>query len=75
MQAVEAAKTAAKSMAEIQNDEDAESSKDGETEASTVEEESEDEDEKRRKAALVKLEKASEDSFLGQASSFKNLRS
>lgn len=75
MQAVEAAKTAAKGISEIQNDEDSESSKDGDTEASTVEEESEDENEKRRKAALFKLEKASEDSFLGQASSFKNLRS
>lgn len=64
--AVEAAKTAAKSIAEMQNAEDSESSKDGDTEASAVEEESEDENEKLRKAALVKLEKASEDSFLGQ---------
>ncbi|KAL3515240.1 hypothetical protein ACH5RR_022142 [Cinchona calisaya] len=64
--AVEVAKTAAKSVAEIQTAEDSESSKDDDAEASAVEEESEDESEKRRKEALDKLEKASEDSFLGQ---------
>lgn len=71
LQAVEAAKTAAKSMELIQDAEDSESSKDGDAEASAVQEESEDENEKHRKAALDKLEKASEDSFLGQASNFR----
>ncbi|GAA0162684.1 hypothetical protein LIER_18720 [Lithospermum erythrorhizon] len=56
--AVEVAKTAAKSLTEMQNeDEGTDTSK---------EEESEDEDDKRRKASLEKLEKASEDNFLGQ---------
>ncbi|XP_071930863.1 uncharacterized protein [Coffea arabica] len=64
--AVEVAKTAAKGVAEIQTAEDSESSKEDDAEASAVEEESEDENEKRRKAALEKLEKASEESFLGQ---------
>ncbi|KAL7002769.1 hypothetical protein U1Q18_003925 [Sarracenia purpurea var. burkii] len=65
--AVEVAKTAAKSLADIQNaDEDSESSKEGDVEESAVEGEEEDEHEKQRKAALAKLEKASEDSFLGQ---------
>lgn len=69
MQAVEAAKTAAKSISDVQNAvEESESSKEHETEASVDEVEGEDENDKRRKEALDKLEKASEDSFLGQAS-------
>ncbi|KAM3377097.1 putative protein isoform X1 [Capsicum galapagoense] len=64
--AVEAAKTAAKSLADVQNAlEDSESLEDGEREV-LVEEGSEDENDKKRKAALEKLEKASEDSLLGQ---------
>ncbi|KAL2512195.1 hypothetical protein Adt_17795 [Abeliophyllum distichum] len=65
--AVEVAKTAAKSVTDIQMPaEESESSKEDETEASAVEEESEDETDKRRKLALDKLEKASEESLLGQ---------
>ncbi|MCD7462972.1 hypothetical protein HAX54_049696 [Datura stramonium] len=64
--AVEAAKAAAKSLADVQSAlEDSESSKEDEREV-LVEEESEDENDKKRKAALEKLEKASEDSLLGQ---------
>lgn len=71
MQAVEAAKTAAKSFADVQNAlEDSESLKEDEREV-LVEEESEDENDKKRKAALEKLEKASEESLLGQASAMK----
>ncbi|PHT64408.1 hypothetical protein T459_31759 [Capsicum annuum] len=71
LQAVEAAKTAAKSLADVQNAlEDSESLEDGEREV-LVEEGSEDENDKKRKAALEKLEKASEDSLLGQASATK----
>nr|GMD85785.1 uncharacterized protein LOC109161907 [Ipomoea batatas] len=67
--AVEAAKTAAKSISDVQNAvEESESSNENETEPSAVEVEGEDENDKRRKEALDKLEKASEDSFLGQAS-------
>nr|GMD92501.1 uncharacterized protein LOC109161907 [Ipomoea batatas] len=69
MQAVEAAKTAAKSISDVQNAvEESESSNKNETEPSAVEVEGEDENDKRRKETLDKLEKASEDSFLGQAS-------
>ncbi|CAA3025024.1 BAT2 domain-containing 1 [Olea europaea subsp. europaea] len=65
--AVEVAKTAAKGITDIQMQaEESESSKEDETEVSANEEESEDENDKRRKLALVKLEKASEDSLLGQ---------
>nr|GMD90432.1 uncharacterized protein LOC109161907 [Ipomoea batatas] len=65
--AVEAAKTAAKSISDVQNAvEESESSNENETEPSAVEVEGEDENDKRRKEALDKLEKASEDSFLGQ---------
>ncbi|XP_019166018.1 PREDICTED: uncharacterized protein LOC109161907 [Ipomoea nil] len=65
--AVEAAKTAAKSISDVQNAvEESESANENETEASAVEIEGEDENDKRRKEALDKLEKASEDSFLGQ---------
>ncbi|XP_022875738.1 uncharacterized protein LOC111394208 [Olea europaea var. sylvestris] len=65
--AVEVAKTAAKGITDMQMQaEESESSKDDETEVSANEEESEDENDKRRKLALVKLEKASEDSLLGQ---------
>ncbi|KAL3350646.1 hypothetical protein AABB24_023197 [Solanum stoloniferum] len=64
--AVEAAKSAAKSLADVQNAlEDAESLNEDEREV-LVEEETEDENDKKRKAALEKLEKASEDSLLGQ---------
>ncbi|CAI9104399.1 OLC1v1003061C1 [Oldenlandia corymbosa var. corymbosa] len=64
--AVEAAKTAAKTIAEFEPAEDSESSKEDDNKAPAVEEESEDENDKRRKAALEKLEKASEDSLFGQ---------
>ncbi|XAR72867.1 hypothetical protein NMG60_11019649 [Bertholletia excelsa] len=65
--AAEVAKTAAKSIADMQTmDEDSESSKEGDKEESEVEAKDEDEHEKQRKAALDKLEKASEDSLLGK---------
>uniref|UniRef100_A0A5B6YY55 DUF7798 domain-containing protein n=1 Tax=Davidia involucrata TaxID=16924 RepID=A0A5B6YY55_DAVIN len=70
--AVEVAKTAAKSIADMQNVvEDSESSKADDTKESAIDGENEDgenedENDKLRKAALDKLEKASEDSFLGQ---------
>lgn len=65
--AAEAAKTAAKSIADMQNTaEYSESSNEDETETSDKEGDDEDEDDKRRKAALEKLEKASEDTILGQ---------
>ncbi|KAK9048316.1 hypothetical protein SSX86_032723 [Deinandra increscens subsp. villosa] len=68
--AAEVAKTAANSISDLQKDfEDSELSKEKHPEASDKDEESEDEDDKKRKAALEKLEKASEDTFLGQASS------
>ncbi|KAK2978390.1 hypothetical protein RJ640_016492 [Escallonia rubra] len=66
--AAEVAKTAAKSITDMQDvAEDSEASKEDDTEASEQEEESEDENDKLRKIALEKLEKASDDSFLGQA--------
>lgn len=65
MQAVEAARTAAKSISDTIA-EDSESSQEDGTEASAVKEESDDESNELRKAALDKLEKASEDSFLSQ---------
>lgn len=69
-QAAEVAKTAAKNIADLQNvAEESESSKEGDGEESAVEEEDEDEHGKQRKAALDKLEKASEDTILGQACS------
>lgn len=69
MQASVAAEKAAKSIADIQISEVSESLKEEEeTEEPAAEKESDDEDEKRRKSALDKLEKASEESFLGQAS-------
>lgn len=72
MQAAVVAEKAAKGIADIQNvAEDSESSK-GEEEQeesdSDKETEAEDENDKLRKSALDKLEKASKDSFLGQAS-------
>ncbi|KAI7726546.1 hypothetical protein M8C21_032097, partial [Ambrosia artemisiifolia] len=68
--AAEVAKTAANSISDLQKDfEESESSKEDHPEASDKDQESEDEDDKKRKAALEKLEKASEDTFLGQASS------
>ncbi|VVA15238.1 PREDICTED: ZEAMMB73_Zm00001d033932 [Prunus dulcis] len=65
------AQTAAKSIADMQNpaEDSEESSKEeeGDTEKESQDgTESQDEHEKQRKAALEKLEKASEDSFLGQ---------
>ncbi|XP_071716700.1 uncharacterized protein [Rutidosis leptorrhynchoides] len=63
----EIAKTAANSISELQKElEDSESSKEDQPEASDNDQESEDEDDKKRKAALERLEKASEDTFLGQ---------
>ncbi|KAL2477215.1 hypothetical protein Fot_46229 [Forsythia ovata] len=57
----------AKSFTDIQSTaEDSESSKEDGIEASGVEDESEDENDKRRKEALDKLERASEDSLLNQ---------
>ncbi|KAK1417475.1 hypothetical protein QVD17_26603 [Tagetes erecta] len=65
--AAEVAKTAANSISDLQKDfEDSESSKENRSEASDKDEESENEDDKKRKAALERLEKASEDTFLGQ---------
>ncbi|XP_022763326.1 uncharacterized protein LOC111308906 isoform X2 [Durio zibethinus] len=60
------AEKAAKSIADMQLAEDSESSKEEEVEESPTEKESEDENDKLRKSALDKLEKASDDSFLGQ---------
>lgn len=69
LQAAEVAKTAANSISDLQKElEDSESSKEDHPEASDKDQESEDEDDKRRKAALEKLENASDDTFLGQAS-------
>ncbi|PIN08288.1 hypothetical protein CDL12_19141 [Handroanthus impetiginosus] len=65
MQAVEAARTAAKSISDSMA-EDPESSKEDSTESPAAEKESDDENDKRRKAALDNLEKASEDSILSQ---------
>ncbi|KAM0012902.1 hypothetical protein Hdeb2414_s0047g00748851 [Helianthus debilis subsp. tardiflorus] len=65
--AAEVAKTAANSISDLQKDfEDSESSKESHPEASDKDQDSEDEDDKKRKAALERLEKASEDTFLGQ---------
>ncbi|KAA8536157.1 hypothetical protein F0562_028635 [Nyssa sinensis] len=70
--AVEVAKTAAKSIADMQNVvEESESSKEDDTNESAIhgeneDGENEDENDKIRKAALDKLEKASEDTILGQ---------
>ncbi|XP_076949076.1 uncharacterized protein LOC143621594 [Bidens hawaiensis] len=68
--AAEVAKTAANSISDLQKEfEASESSKEDHSEASSdKDEETEDEDDKKRKAALEKLEKASKDTFLGQAS-------
>lgn len=70
MQAVEVAKTAAKNITDVQSmGEDSESSKDEEeVDEYATEDKNGDETDKLRKSALDKLEKASEDSFLGQAS-------
>lgn len=69
LQAAEVAKTAANSIADLQNElEDSESSKEDKSGVSDKDQESEDEDDKKRKAALEKLENASDDTFLGQAS-------
>ncbi|KAJ8763571.1 hypothetical protein K2173_002454 [Erythroxylum novogranatense] len=62
-----AAEKAAKSIADMQIAEDSESSKgEDERQESSSNEESGDQDEKKRKSALDNLEKASEDSILGQ---------
>ncbi|KAL7174211.1 hypothetical protein ACSBR2_033465 [Camellia fascicularis] len=71
-----AAKTTAKSIVDMQNvvEEDSEFSEEDDMEGSAVQGESEDENDKRCKAALDKLEKASEDTILGQAChKYKNL--
>ena len=72
MQAAVVAQTAAKSLADMQAAEDAEeSSKDKERDSEKESQdgtESRDKHEKQRKAALDKLEKASQDSLFGQAS-------
>ncbi|XVE49134.1 hypothetical protein DITRI_Ditri01bG0057900 [Diplodiscus trichospermus] len=60
------AEKAAKSIADIQLAEESESSKEEEAEESPIEKESDDENDKLRKSALDKLEKASDDSFIGQ---------
>ncbi|KAF8410587.1 hypothetical protein HHK36_003119 [Tetracentron sinense] len=72
--AVAVAKTAAKGIADMQIiTEDSESSKEEEeTEESATEGKNEDENDKLRKSTLEKLEKASEDSLLGQASHIYN---
>ncbi|GMP93325.1 hypothetical protein CsSME_00043210 [Camellia sinensis var. sinensis] len=61
LQAIEAAKTAAKSIADMQNvvEEDSKSLKEDDMEGSAVQGESEDENDKRHKVALDKLEKRS----------------
>lgn len=65
--AAEVAKTAANGIADLQNElQDSESSKEDKSEVSDKDQESEDEDDKKRKAALDKLENASDDTFLGQ---------
>ncbi|KAL7602636.1 hypothetical protein Lser_V15G24714 [Lactuca serriola] len=67
--AAEVAKTAANSISELQNElEGSESSKEDQDHqaASDKDQESEDEDDKKRKATLERLEKASEDTILGQ---------
>uniref|UniRef100_A0A2P2JGJ1 Uncharacterized protein n=1 Tax=Rhizophora mucronata TaxID=61149 RepID=A0A2P2JGJ1_RHIMU len=62
-----AAEKAAKSLADMQITEESESSKEEvEQEESASDKETEDENDKMRKSTLYKLEKASEDSFLGQ---------
>ncbi|KAJ9537807.1 hypothetical protein OSB04_030540 [Centaurea solstitialis] len=72
--AAEVAKTAADSISDLQNElEGSESSKEDRTEASDKDEGSEDEDDKKRKAALERLENASEDTLLGQASYICNM--
>lgn len=69
MQAAEAAKTAAQSIADMQiAEENSESSKEDEIETSGKEEDTEDEEGTRHKAALDKLENASEDTLFSQAS-------
>lgn len=77
VQASVVAERAAKSIADMQLSEESESlkeeegkekEKEKEKEEPAAEKESDDEDDKLRKSALDKLEKASEESFLGQAS-------
>lgn len=70
MQAVEVAKTAAKNITDAQRmGEDSVSSKDEEeVDEHATEDKNDDENDKLKKSALDKLEKASEDSFLGQVS-------
>ncbi|KAI3769835.1 hypothetical protein L6452_00949 [Arctium lappa] len=69
IQAVEVAKTTANSINDLKQEaEDLERSKEGYLDASDDEGESEDEDDKQRNASLEKLENATDDTFLGQAS-------
>ena len=69
MKAAEAAKTAAQSIADMQiAEESSDSSKEDEIDTSGKEDDTEDEEVTRRKAALDKLENASEDTLLSQAS-------
>lgn len=71
MQAAEVAKTAAKGLTEVQyliDGSESSSNNEEEFDESATEDEKYDENEKLKKSALDKLEKASEDSFLGQAS-------
>uniref|UniRef100_A0A164VMA0 DUF7798 domain-containing protein n=1 Tax=Daucus carota subsp. sativus TaxID=79200 RepID=A0A164VMA0_DAUCS len=68
--AAEAAKTAAQSIADMQiAEESSDSSKEDEIDTSGKEDDTEDEEVTRRKAALDKLENASEDTLLSQAKS------
>ncbi|CAI9294976.1 unnamed protein product [Lactuca saligna] len=72
LEAAEVARTAANSISELQNElEGSESSKEDQDhqETSDKDQESEDEDDKKHKAPHERLEKASEDTILGQASS------
>ncbi|XP_076954831.1 uncharacterized protein LOC143629446 [Bidens hawaiensis] len=64
--AAEVAKTAANSLSDLQKELEASKEDSPEAASSDKDEETEDEDDKKRKAALEKLEKASEDTILGQ---------
>ncbi|XP_076924510.1 uncharacterized protein LOC143586977 [Bidens hawaiensis] len=64
--AAEVAKTAANSISDLQKELEASKEDSPEADSSDKDEETEDEDDKKRKAALEKLEKASEDTILGQ---------
>lgn len=68
MQASVAAEKAATSFMDVQNEDSEPLKKEEKAEDTASEKESEDENEIKRKSALEKLENASEESFLGQAS-------